>query len=221
MINLHFGDWVKSQGTFGSVDAVITDSPYGVRNRNGEQGKRVLRSNLPFKGFIQGDDRPFDPTPFLGYPVVVLFGANNFADKLPPSRGWVVWDKKVDMDSAQQGDAELIWTNQDVPIRIFSHRWRGVIRDSQNGDKHFHPNEKPIALMEYLVSQFTKEGDTVLDPFMGSGTTGVACVRLKRNFIGCEIDPCHFEVAEKRILKATIETPLDSSIYVSTLKGRP
>ena len=191
-----------------SVDAVITDPPYGVNFRQGKTTNRKWDSrfhNTP----IMGDNKTFDPRPFLDFDTVILFGANNYADKLPASRGWIVWHKRPNMQPNDFGDCELIWTNQNKSIRYFEHRWNGVLRASENGEPHYHPTQKPVALMEYLIRIYTKEGDTILDPFMGSGTTGVACARLNRNFIGIEINPQYFEIAQRRIAEAQAQMTLN------------
>src|SRR5690606_15824519 len=110
---LHLDDCleVMRQMPDGSVDAVITDPPYGVSYRQGAHSVRkwtVRHHNCA----IVGDDAPFDPAPFLEFPVVVMFGANNYADKLPPSRGWIFWHKRPGMRPNDFGDGEMIWTNQ-------------------------------------------------------------------------------------------------------------
>ena len=186
----------------GSVDAVVTDPPYGVRFMCNDAGLRYGGRVKHIKKPIVGDDKLFDPSPFLDYPVVVMFGANNFSHLLPASRGWIYWDKRPGMKRNDFGDGELIWTNQDRVIRKFEYMWNGVLRAGQVGDEHFHPTEKPVSLMLWLIEEYTKPGDTILDPFMGSGTTGVACVQTGRNFIGCEISKDYFDIAERRIQEA-------------------
>jgi DNA modification methylase len=119
---------------------------------------------------------------------------------LPPSRGWLVWDKLVRKFSS--GHCELAWTNLDQPVRAFNYS-RGQL--ANEGKEH--PTQKPLPLMEWCLS-FLPEGCTVFDPFMGSGTTGVACVRTGRNFIGCEIDPKYHAIAQRRINEALGAHPL-------------
>jgi site-specific DNA-methyltransferase (adenine-specific)/modification methylase len=205
-VDLRLGDCLSILPTLaaGSVDAVVTDPPYGVNYQHNfyDGGKWITRHhNTP----IYGDDKPFDPTPFVSFDTVVLFGAHNFSNKLPSSRGWIVWDKRPGMKEADQGDCELIWTNKNRPIRKFEYLWNGVQRDGELNQIHLHPTQKPIALMKYLINGFTNPGDTILDPFMGSGTTGVACVQTGRNFIGIEIKPEYFEIAKKRIEQAQLQ----------------
>ena len=206
-VELYLGNCLEILPTLPEVDAVIADPPYGVKIKFGKvkfarYGTHVVHHDSP----VFGDDKPFDPAPFLDIaPVVALCGGNNFASRLPDSRGWIYWDKRPNMKRNDFGDGELIWTNQDHVIRKFTHMWNGVLRDSQSGHKHYHPTEKPIALMVYLLNEYTKPGDVILDPFMGSGTTGVACIETGRNFIGIEIEPKYFEIAEKRIAEAQLQ----------------
>jgi len=193
-----------------SVDAVITDPPYGINYTAGNWGNNISRGafrkhiNTP----IVGDDKPFDPSPFLDYPLVIFFGANNFSSKLPDSRGWIYWDKNNGVNQNRLGDGELIWTNQNRAIRMVSYMWKGILRQGEVGEGSLHPTQKPVFIMSYLINTFTKVGDTIFDPFMGSGTTGVAAIQLGRNFIGCEIDPDYFAIAEKRIKEATLQPQL-------------
>lgn len=184
----------------GSVDAVITDPPYGIALKTNyrERGRGCLAECNDYP-LIAGDDKPFDPSPFLAYPVVVLFGANYYADKLPPMSSWFVWDKRDGMNSNDQADCELIWCNTGKAARLFHHRWNGMIKASERDQRRVHPTQKPVALMEWIIKQVTKEGDIILDPFMGSGTTLVACAKLGRRGIGIEINEGYFGIACKRV----------------------
>jgi DNA modification methylase len=208
---LHLGDCLDIMRSLpdGCVDAVITDPPYGIAlATNYKQRKRGALAPCNNFAPIVGDREPFDPTPFLSFPVVVLFGANYFAKRLPDSGAWLVWDKldgltsKRDVGFNDNSDCELLWTNQGRAARLFRHRWMGAMKGSEQTERRVHPTQKPIALMVQLVKHYTNPGDTILDPFMGSGTTGVACVQTGRNFIGIEIDPTYYAIAEKRIADA-------------------
>lgn len=210
-VDLRLGDCLEILPTLGdkSVDAIITDPPYGiaVKTNYAQRGRRALAECNDFAPII-GDNAPFDPSPFLKYKTIVLFGGNYYADRLPISGGWVVWDKLDGLESKREwgfndnSDCELIWTNVGNAARIISHRWMGAMKGSENAERRVHPTQKPVSLMKRIVNQYTQEGDTILDPYMGSGTTGVACVQLGRNFIGIEIDPTYFEIAQKRIAAA-------------------
>jgi hypothetical protein len=131
----------------------------------------------------------------------IIFGGNYFG--LPASRCWLVWDKMNGENN--YADCELAWTNLDKPVRRLSFRWHGMLRD-EPGDR-FHPTQKPVGVMVWAMSHIP-DAKTILDPFMGSGTTGVACVRTCRKFLGIEKEPRYFDIAVKRIEAELSRHPL-------------
>jgi len=142
----------------------------------------------------------WDGQPCAGVPAllaladaVVVWGGNYYA--LPPSRGWLVWDKKQN-DQWTTGQAELAWTNIDKPVRVF----RFAQCEQANEGAKEHPTQKPLALMTWCL-KWVPDG-VVMDPYMGSGTTGVACVQQRRPFLGIEIEPRYFDIACRRIEEA-------------------
>ena len=129
----------------------------------------------------------------------IIFGGNYFADNLPASPCWIIWDKDNSGDFA---DAELAWTSFDSAVRIFKWRWNGLLQeDMAHKEKREHPTQKPLPLMMWCIEKYSKPGMTILDPFMGSGTTCVACKKLDRNYIGIEKEPAYVEIAKKRLEK--------------------
>lgn len=176
-----------------SFDAIITDPPYGIAGKwQGGSGsgwgkadeKKALRNAW--------DETPADVAALVacGKPTII-FGGNHFT--LPPNRCWLVWQKEVN-PALTLGDAELAWTNLDKPVKTFHHP-----RNKLTGDKvPPHPTQKPVPLMEWCIKQ-AGNPRTVLDPYMGSGTTGVACMNLGLAFVGVEIEPTYFDIACKRI----------------------
>lgn len=192
----------------GAVDAVVTDPPYGMNldtdfsGFNGWGGKGHAYER------IAGDDKPFDPTPFISVGRShVFWGAQYFCHRLPESGGWLVFNKRGDGRPSEIcfGDCELAWCDTQQSVRMFSHMWHGVARWSSEG-RH-HPSQKPVSLMAWCCEQAkTERGDTILDPFLGSGTTAIACIRTGRRFIGCEIEPRYFDIAVRRI-KAELSQP--------------
>ena len=192
---LYLGDCREILPTLGKVDAVVTDPPYGIAHVRGAGGlgKHTRRNIAP----IHGDDAPFNPTPWLAWPCI-LWGANHYAQRLPHGR-WLAWNKLGDLQPWDSfSDVELAWQNTRAADRIFSLLWKGICRDEKadNGARG-HPTQKPVALMEWCLGFV--EGETILDPFMGSGTTGVACMNLGRSFIGIEREPSYFDIACRRI----------------------
>ena len=207
-VKLYCGDCLEILPTLeaGSVDAVVTDPPYGINHPTDYKSrKRAALAECNDYPPVIGDNKEFDPSPFLDYPCV-FWGGNYFAHKLPPSSGWLVWDK-LRPDDLDQSTCELAWTNFIKGVRRFSYLWNGMIRDGN--DNLFHPTQKPVALMRWILALKWMPPGTVLDPFMGSGTTGVACVQTGRNFIGIEIDPTYFAIAEKRIKEAQMQLRLE------------
>ncbi len=182
--------------TLGKVDAVVTDPPYGIgedggkfRGRNG-QGHRVL----PKMGWDHStpDARTFEMMRSVSSNQII-WGGNYFADKLPVSRGWLYWNKMMGGDFS---DGELAWTSLDRSLRSFA------LCNKMGGKEH--PTQKPSALMDWCLG-FLPDAHTILDPFMGSGTTGIAAVRAGKAFIGIEREPSYFEIACRRIREAVGE----------------
>ena len=222
-IELHLGDCLEVMRSMPdkSVDAVITDPPYGI----GESRKRVMSRGGVTKlsgannkyvapkdyGEFEWDKKPASDEQIAELIRTsvnqVIFGGNYF--NLPPSPCWVVWDKQNGTNDF--ADCELAWTSYKTAVRKIEWKWNGFIR--QGNDIRYHPTQKPLGVMKWLIEKYTHEGDTILDPFMGSGTTGVACVQTGRNFIGIEIDPTYFAIAERRIKEAQMQPRLEFTAH--------
>ena len=193
---LWLGDCLEILPILQKVDAVITDPPYGLGDKwqGGGGGKHSSWAFDPAEA-MAWDDSTAEGVEELACMAeqVVIWGGNYY--RLPPSRCWLVWDKKQN-DSWTTGQCELAWTNIDRPIRAF----RLAQCEQANEGAKQHPTQKPLALMEWCLKWVS--GHTVLDPFMGSGTTGVACMNLGRKFIGIEIEKKYFDIACERIEQA-------------------
>lgn len=207
---LYLGDCREILPTPGKVDAVVTDPPYGIEGT-------WSGGNSHGWGKFRGEAAEWDRRPdwfaewiaSIAVPSIV-WGGNYFP--LAPSGSWFVWDKKVREFSA--GHAELAWSNLGKPIQAFTlarnHFTPEVVR---TGERKEHPTQKPLPLMQWCLDFI--EGQTILDPFMGSGTTGVAAVRRGRKFIGIEIEPKYFDIACRRIEEAT-RAPRDMFLNLPT-----
>ena len=197
-VRLICGDCREVLPTLGRFDAVVTDPPYGVGyvHGGGGNGKHSRRNVAP----IIGDDSPFNPVAWLDFPEVVLWGANHYANRLPPGR-WLIWNKLDGLASYDTfSDVEIAWCKRPGADRIYSLLWKGICQAKENDPNRYHPSQKPIDLMHWCM-EFV-DGESILDPFMGSGTTGVAAVRLGRKFTGIEIEPKYFDIACRRISDA-------------------
>jgi len=142
----------------------------------------------------------YDPAPILARDVpTVLWGANHYASRLPDSAAWLVWDKRGGTAENNLSDCELAWCNVGGSARLKMHMWNGLCRDSEIGE-HLHPTQKPVIVMAWAMDKAkVPAGAVVVDPYMGSGTTGIACIRTGRRFVGIEKDPAHYATALERI----------------------
>jgi hypothetical protein len=131
----------------------------------------------------------------LGVPIIVLWGGNYFADALPPSRCWLVWDKE---NTGTFADVELAWTNRDAVARLFRHQWSGLIKASERGEKRVHPTQKPAALAEWVIDTVAPKARSVVDLFLGSGSGLIAAERKGIAFYGMELAPAYVDVSVKR-----------------------
>ena len=170
------------------VRLVLADPPYGAkiktqyasRGRSGTAnhvgpGARGKANDYPP---VAGDDEPFDPSHLLGFRRVVLWGANHYADRLPASSSWLVWNRESGRSAT--ADAELAWTNLGGTVRMFSYMWNGVCRAGEKDTHGLHPTQKPVALMRWIIEKYTTPGDLIFDPYVGSGPVLVAAQQLGR-----------------------------------------
>lgn len=182
-----------------SVDITITDPPYGKKADKGTNGFGNAK-NRRYQGnwdSIRPSKAVFDEI-FRISKNVIIFGANYFCDMLPPSNHWIFWDKKGDIAFQNPfADGELIYTTFRKPIKRIVFKQQGFITDSK--DKRYHPTQKPSELITELIQQYTNDNAVICDPFMGSCSTGVACVNTGRDFIGIELDENYFNIAKNRI----------------------
>lgn len=196
---LYHGDCREILPTLPKVDAIVTDPPYGLGEKwNGGGGSKNSSWRFDPSEAKTWDMEAPNWMPELASIAdeVIIWGGNYFA--MSPSRCWLVWDKKQN-DSWTTGQCELAWTNLDRPVRAF----RFAQCEQVNEGKKEHPTQKPLALMEWCFKWVS--GQLVLDPFMGSGTTGVACINLGRSFIGIERERKYFEIACERITAASAQ----------------
>ena len=197
-ITIYLGDCRDILPQLEPVDLVLTDPPYGVNHPTNyhERGRGKLAECRNYAPVFE-DDRPFDPRPLLDIcKCVCLWGANYYADKLPISSGWLVWDKQRP-DDLDQATVELAWTNFVKGARRFRFMWNGMLR--ADNDPLEHPTQKPVALMKWVMSLKWTPTGLILDPFMGSGTTLVAAKELGRKAIGIEIEEKYCEIAVRRL----------------------
>jgi DNA modification methylase len=192
---LYLGDCREILPTLGKVDAVVTDPPYGIN----------WKPRVNHQDQVWVDNVQFDPRPFLAVGRYHLFwGGQYFAHLLPPQEGWLTWVKRptnhdFSNDERSYSSTELAWRDWGKP-RFMVHVWDGGMRAGDPSNRTFcHPSQKPLELMDWCLRQLPPDAQMVLDPYMGSGTTGVACSKLGRRFIGIELDETYFDTACRRI----------------------
>jgi DNA modification methylase len=199
---LYLGDCLEVMPALGKVDAVVTDPPYGTADA--WQGGFSKSSGWGRQGAMKDKRNAWDaerPSKECFDQILniskeqIIWGGNYFADMLPPSMRWLAWDKC--QRNFTLADFELAWTSQNKAARAFNLSRSQAALDGKDN----HATPKPIALIQWCLG-FLPNAETILDPFMGSGTTLVACAKLGRKGIGIELDPDYFEIACKRVQAA-------------------
>lgn len=202
---LYLGDCREILPTLDKVDAVVTDPPYGI----GADASMARSSGFQGGGMMAAKSH-YEPTNWDSAPIEpelmalvrgaarwqIIFGGNYY--DCPPASCWLVWDKEVNGHFA---DCELAWTNLPKAVRRIRHMWNGMLRKGQE-ERHGHPTQKPLGVMRWCIGHLPGNAQTILDPFMGSGSTGVAAVQMGRDFIGIEREPKYFDIACRRIDEA-------------------
>lgn len=196
-----------------AYDLAIVDPPYGI----GESGKTnktrgKLAKSKDYKSFF-GDDLK---SPSIEYfqelkrvsKNQIIWGANHFISKVPfDSSCWVVWDK--DNGNTDFADSELAYTSFKTSVRNFKFKWQGMLQqDMKNKEVRIHPTQKPVKLYEWLLQNYAKEGDRILDTHLGSGSIAIACNRLKFSLTASELDSDYFEASVKRYKEQTAQIQL-------------
>ena len=193
---VYCSDWQAIYPLLPRHAAVVSDPPYPKYDYT---KKRRRDSRWPEN--FPGMDEPFDPTPWLQFAEVILLGADHYwVPQMERGAVWF-WHKMPGQDPGDQSPCEIIWLSTPGPPAVIPHKWRGGMRAGEENWVHLHdklhPAQKPIAVMTYLVQHTA--APVVIDPFMGSGTTLAACLRLGRQCIGIEMDPAYFATACARV----------------------
>lgn len=202
---LILGDCLEILPTLGRFDACVTDPPYGIgvdRTMAAQSGTKYGAAAAPKRHYAatDWDNAPITPENIALLRSVsdhqIIFGGNYF--ELPPARCWLVWDKENGTNAF--ADCELAWTSLDKPVRRISWMWNGMLRRGGEA-RNEHPTQKPLEVMTWALGHL-KDSQSIIDPYMGSGTTGVACAHLGLKFTGIEREPKYFDIACRRIEEA-------------------
>lgn len=193
---LYQGDCRDVLPTLGKVDAVVTDPPYGIGADKGA-GKSSEKWSA-FTGEMRWDEIPLSADDIALLQAagehLIIWGGNYFA--LPPSSCWLIWDKET-AGVTTFADAEVAWTNLKKAMRLKRHLWSGPYMKER--EIRQHPTQKPLGIMKWCIEQLPDSVKSICDPYLGSGTTGVAAMLMGKDFIGIERDTRFFDIACKRI----------------------
>jgi DNA modification methylase len=209
-VDLHNADCIELLRSLSdkSIDVIVTDPPYGLGEWVGKKKNREKLAAGNEWGVQEWDNKIPEPEYFAEMQRVsknqIIFGGNYFTKFLDPSPCWIIWDKQ---QTGNFADCELAWTSFHKAAKKFTYMWNGMHQGKAGGnvklnEKRVHPTQKPIPLMEWVIANYTNQGDLIMDPFMGSGTTGIACANFDRDFIGVEKEKHFFAIARERILQA-------------------
>ena len=184
-------------------DLAIVDPPYGIGENGDKNHTRCkLAKAKNYKAFSGNDIEPpskeyFDEI-FRVSKNQIIWGANHFISKIPyDSSCWIVWDKDNTGDFA---DCELAWTSFDSAVRKFKYRWNGMLQENmKNKESRIHPTQKPVALYEWILSRYAKDGDIILDTHVGSASSLIACYNTNHKFVGFELDEYYYKVSKQRL----------------------
>jgi DNA modification methylase len=178
------------------VDLVLTDPPYGINENDKKVASRGKLANCKDYGVFNWDKKLVEQwvidSLIANSRYQVIWGGNYY--KLPPCKGPLVWDK---LNTGDFADGEMAWNNYGSALRIIQHLWNGMIRKNQ--EDRFHPTQKPVDVIKWAISLCPIQAQTILDPFMGSGTTLRAAKDLNRKAIGIEIEEKYCEIAVERL----------------------
>lgn len=219
---LYCGDSLEllSAGVFGKIGAIVSDPPYGIGYQHGgnDSGRSKIKAESKTCKII-GDDVPFDPAPWLsaapiakmtGQPLLLMWGADNFMQRLPGGGTLLAWDKHIGRGADDSfADCEWAWSGRKTKREVFRWLWKGVLTKktpldcSKTNSNHFarvHVSQKPVELMRWCIEKIRPLADLpILDPYAGSGSTAIAALSLGHKFVGCEIDPAHFAMMCQRV----------------------
>ncbi len=188
-----------------SIDAIVSDPPYGIGYVLGKQGKNKGKHTQTNHGIpIHGDSIPFDPSPWIEWPCV-LWGADHFKARLPNRGTMLAWDKSDGMEFTDTFvDCEFAWSSANVKRNVCRYLWKGVcVSQKPQTDgvvRRVHPTQKPVTLMRWSIRHLRLEPNSlILDPYCGSGPVGIAALQEGHRFIGIDIERKYVEIARRRL----------------------
>lgn len=204
-IQIFCGDAREVLPTLEKADLLLTDPPYGIGESNEKNATRINLARPRDYGSYDWDRAPISADLLAAVRArckwQIIFGGNYY--DLPPAQCWLVWDKQN--GATDFADCELAWTNLKKAVRIKRHMWHGMIR--KGNEERYHPTQKPLEVMGWALKQAPDTVQTILDPFMGSGTTLVAAKQLGRKCVGIELNEAYCAIAVQRLQQECLFGP--------------
>lgn len=198
-------------------DLAIVDPPYGIgihkmnytQSTKGGVAKRRDYSSVTDWDSAIPTKEYFDELRRISKNQIV-WGGNYFTEILPPTKGWILWDKRTEQKYNNDfADGEMAWTSFDKPLRIYRYLWSGMLQGNmKDKQQRIHPTQKPVALYKWLLDKYAKEGDKILDTHLGSGSIAIACHDYGFDLTACELDKEYYDKAIKRITNHTKQQKL-------------
>jgi len=205
-VTLYLGDCREVFPELPQGDLLLTDPPYGIKQNFYRMVSRTKLARVRNYGNFEWDKAPVDQATINQMVTLarhtIMFGGNFYT--MPPSSCWLVWDKDNSGDFA---DCELAWTNFNKAVKMYKWRWNGMLQEQMGDQKEYryHPTQKPAGLFLRIIADWSDEGELILDPFLGSGTTCVCAKTLLRRSIGIEIEERYCEIAARRCSQGVME----------------
>jgi site-specific DNA-methyltransferase (adenine-specific) len=189
-------------------DLILTSPPYGLKIiKNGSIGinNNTKKAKVGDYSFTNNDWDKHKPNKVIFHEIFrisknqIIFGANHFIESMPKNSScWLVWDKNNETSSF--ADCELAWTSFKTAVRKYTFRWNGMLQnDMRFKEPRYHPAQNPVTLYKDILRDYIKDGKTIFDPFMGSGTTAIASKALGLDWCGCELQPEYVKICNERL----------------------
>ncbi len=189
-------------------DLAIVDPPYGI-GQDWKKNKASVhyKHETQYKNNSIPEEQYFKEL-FRVSRNQIIWGANYYTEFLRPINSWIIWDKKRNVDKTFMSEGEMAWTSFKKPMRFYRHQWDGAKKGQDTGLKKQHPHQKPVDLYNWILTNYVKPGQRILDTHLGSGSSAIAAHYFGCDFVGIELDEDYFKAAQERFNNETRQEAL-------------